>query len=222
MSDKIRDHFDEIAEKYDIYKSKNWFYYYNLKLLLKQLADCSEKSVIEVGCGTGDLLAFLNPAQGKGVDISKNMVLLARKKHPSFSFEVAAVEELFSDKVFDVILLVDVVEHLSDVKVAIGNICNIMHCDSKLIITMANPLWEPLLLLLEKLQLKMPEGPHTRISSKHFRKILRNHNLRIVSEGRRLLIPKDIFILSKLNDFFYKIPFLRSLGLIEWYVIEKG
>ena len=30
------------------------------------------RPILEIGCGTGDLLAFLDPPSGKGIDISKH------------------------------------------------------------------------------------------------------------------------------------------------------
>src|SRR5215472_6474587 len=44
------------------------------------------RSVLEVGCGRGDLLACLRPAHGVGVDLSGEMVASARKEHPECKF----------------------------------------------------------------------------------------------------------------------------------------
>ena len=42
--------------------------------------------VLEVGCGTGDLLAALNPCFGVGVDFSRGMIRQAREKYPQLHF----------------------------------------------------------------------------------------------------------------------------------------
>src|SRR6266478_6293495 len=42
--------------------------------------------VLEVGCGTGDLLASLEPSVGVGVDLSGEMIRRAAARHPKLSF----------------------------------------------------------------------------------------------------------------------------------------
>jgi len=64
-------HFDKIAKDYDFYKKKNWYYYKNLKrVLLGNIPNTENKSVLEIGCGTGDMISSLNPKYGLGTDIS--------------------------------------------------------------------------------------------------------------------------------------------------------
>ncbi|WP_067826289.1 class I SAM-dependent methyltransferase [Nocardia inohanensis] len=52
--------------------------------------------VAEVGCGPGRITAYLNSLGRKvfGVDISPEMIRLARAQYPDLSFEVGAIEEL--------------------------------------------------------------------------------------------------------------------------------
>jgi len=70
----IQSHFDQIAFSYDEYKRRNWYYYQRLKTLLQGLIPPG-KRVLEVGCGTGDVLASLAPSFGVGIDVSKNMTI---------------------------------------------------------------------------------------------------------------------------------------------------
>src|SRR6266566_3760470 len=49
--------------------------------------------VLELGCGTGDLLAALKPSLGVGVDFSESMVAQARKAHPDLTFVVGDIED---------------------------------------------------------------------------------------------------------------------------------
>ena len=43
------------------------------------------RSVLEIGCGTGDLLAALEPGHGVGIDLSREMVDVAERRHPTFT-----------------------------------------------------------------------------------------------------------------------------------------
>src|ERR1700761_7110564 len=49
--------------------------------------------VLDAGCGTGRLLAALRPRRGVGIDISPEMIEIARADHPQFEFAVGDVED---------------------------------------------------------------------------------------------------------------------------------
>src|SRR5215813_10842489 len=49
--------------------------------------------VLEIGCGTGDVLAGLNPSFGVGVDISPAMIDQAARLYPSLEFRVGDTED---------------------------------------------------------------------------------------------------------------------------------
>lgn len=44
----------------------------------------ADGSVLEIGCGIGDLLAKLPNAHKTGVDFSERMIAIARKRHTAF------------------------------------------------------------------------------------------------------------------------------------------
>jgi SAM-dependent methyltransferase len=76
------------------------------------------QSVLDVGCGDGFLLGLLGPAipRRKGIDASERAVLLARAMHPDVEFAVGDLASL--DEVFDVVLAIEILEHVPDVEVA--------------------------------------------------------------------------------------------------------
>ncbi len=185
MKSEIEKHFDEIANKYDSYKSRNKYYYSNLKkFFIEQVRPRSK--VLEVGCGTGDLLSTMNPKFGVGVDISEKMVELARKKHKDLKFVVSSIESLRLDGKFDFILMADLVEHLQDVYMALKSLRNNCKPDTKIIITSINPTWSMPLHVLEHLKMKMPEGPHNWIGLEDLGNILNLLDYRIVKRGHFL------------------------------------
>ena len=224
MQDKVHDHFERMAERYDAYKKKNAYYYEAVKNMYGELIrESDKKSILEIGCGTGDIIASLRPKLGMGIDLSQRMIELAKKKHPEIGFRAASAEDVKVDEKFDYIIMADVIEHLADVEKTIENIRKIA-AKSTIIITMANPIWEPVLMLAEKLGLKMPEGPHKRITKKELTGILARNSLKVTMTGKRLLVPKKIPFVHRINEVFYRIPFLERFGLIEYMVIknEKG
>jgi ubiquinone/menaquinone biosynthesis C-methylase UbiE len=225
---KIKEHFEAIAGDYDYYKKKSWYYYENLKKLYRELIP-ENSAVLEIGCGTGDLLASISPSIGVGIDVSKRMIELAKKKHlnnKSIVFLTGTAGNLKNDlssKHFRYIFMSDVIEHLENVAEVIGDMFQIAKPKTKLIISMANPIWEPVLLLLEKLKMKMPEGPHHRIWGSELEKILKERGFLIGHSGYRQLIPAKIPLISNfVNANFYRIPLIKSLGLTQFWVCSKN
>jgi hypothetical protein len=81
---------------------------------------------------------------------------------------------------------------------------------------MANPLWEPILLLLEKLKLKMPEGPHYRMPYRKLKRIMTASGLRVDRHDWYLAFPMHIPAFSAVvNAVVHAIPLLRRIGLVE-------
>lgn len=216
-------HFDRLAEEHDCHKRKKRYYYESLERLYSLLIpNAANKRILEIGCGTGGLISAISPKEGLGIDPSAAMVRMARKNAPHLHFKVMSAENLNLKGRFDYIILADVIEHLYDVERAVRRLERIAGDGTTIIITMANPLWEPLLLLGEKLGLKMPEGDHYRISSKRLRMILRASGFKVVERGWRLIFPMKVFPFYLLNGVFYQLPGIKRLGLVEYLVIRRG
>lgn len=218
MREEITHHFDGIAQSYEKYKESNWYYYSTLKKLIKiMLPNTHAQTVVEIGCGIGDLLAFLKPKKGIGIDVSKEMIALAKSKYP-YQFIISPAESFKAPKA-DAIIMVDVIEHLSDIAKTLTSIRKSCKKDARVLITMANPLWEPILLLLEKLKLKMPEGEHYRIPYKKLKRLLKKFE--IVEHGHTLHLPVHIPGISPaVNNTLQRIPLIKRLGLIEYILLK--
>ncbi|NQS88213.1 class I SAM-dependent methyltransferase [Patescibacteria group bacterium] len=222
----VKEHFEDIASDYDKYKERNRYYYQSLKKLLKELVpDSDEGTIFEIGCGTGALLDYLNPRGGVGTDISKNMISIARKKYKhkkNLSFEVSEAENITIKEKFDFIIMIDLIEHLGNLNSAISELRKVSKKETRIIISHANPIWEPILNLLEWLKLKMPEGPHNWITQEELEKTLTKNNFKIIEKGYRLLLPVNIPLLSNIiNSTFYRLPLIKKSGLIQYEVIVK-
>ena len=73
-------------------------------------------SVLDVGCGHGDLLEALKPSRGLGVDLSSAHIKRAKAGHPAFEFVVQDAHQLELDETFDYIILSDVILDVWDVQ----------------------------------------------------------------------------------------------------------
>lgn len=209
-------HFNKIARRYDYYKNKNSFYYENLKKLLRDLIP-KDKTVLEFGCGTGDLLASLKPKVGYGVDISSEMIRIANAKHSKES--QIHFSTVWPKGKFDCIFMSDVVEHLDNPKETFRKIRDLMDNKTTFVCTMANPIWEPILLIAEKLGLKMPEGPHKRIAFDDLRFMIQESGMRMTKHDYTLLMPIKIPIITHLANKYLE-KHLKTLAFIEYFVVK--
>ncbi len=218
---EIKKHFNEIAPDYDTWKKKNWYYYQSLKQLVRKYIPRGS-AVLEIGTATGDILASLDPRLGIGVDISQAMIDQASKKYgqnPNLHFHCVLISDLPKDSAYDFIIMIDVIEHLEDVTSMVSEIRIKADPQTKVLISMANPLWEPILLALEKLGLKMPEGKHHRISAASLVSIFSTHDFEL--EKHEYLLPLPVYIpfcSNWINKIIPKIPVLNRLCLVEVFI----
>jgi ubiquinone/menaquinone biosynthesis C-methylase UbiE len=78
-------HLDSLAPDTDCWRTKNRYYHKSLERILRFHIPRGSM-VIEIGCGTRDLLHAFSPACGVGIDISPAMVTIARSIYPSLEF----------------------------------------------------------------------------------------------------------------------------------------
>jgi len=113
--------------------------------------------VLEVGCGTGDLLAGVQPSHGVGVDFSPEMLALAAERHPDLTFVLADAHSLnLPPQTFDVIILSDTINDLWDVQVALERLKPYCAPSTRLILNYYSRLWELPLSIAQSLKLAKP------------------------------------------------------------------
>lgn len=210
----VRRHFDSLAGDYDTIKKKNWYYSSSLKKFIAELIPPGSR-VLEIGTATGEVLNYLKPSRGVGIDLSPKMIEFARAKFPHLEFVSASIDQFHAKERFDYILLADVIEHIENPNGLFRKLKELCAADTRVIITMANPAWEPLLGLLERLRFKMEEGPHYRVSEKETVLMAANNGFKLRSADRYLLFPVHIPLISAFaNDVAGRLPLLRRLAVI--------
>ncbi len=218
-----RRHFDQISQDYDHWKKKNWYYYQHLKQLYQSLIPAGHK-VWEIGCGTGDILISLKPSYGLGTDTSEKMIEIARNKYshiPNVEFGVTDVADISPSHDYDYVVMADVLEHIEKLDLFFDQLNKVVKPKVKIVVSVANPFWEPLLMLAEKLKMKMPEGPHKRLLVKENETIFLKNSFKIINKGYRLLVPKKIYGSDRINSTFYKNNILAKFGFITFWILEK-
>jgi len=207
--------FDSMASVRDHWKRKNGYYYSELEKICARSIPPG-KSVLEVGCGTGDILNSVRPKRGLGIDLSQGMVDIARQKYPHLEFCRGDAEALDIDEKFDYVIISDLIGFLSDIQQALAELHKVCRPDTNIVITQYNYLWEPVLKLGEKLRLKMPQQHQNWLPFDDLKNLLRLAGFRISREKLHLLIPRKIPLLSTLaNEYIEHLPGLNHLCLLE-------
>jgi 2-polyprenyl-3-methyl-5-hydroxy-6-metoxy-1,4-benzoquinol methylase len=95
--------------------------------LVRTVASLDVRSVLDVGCGSGDNLAALdacNQYELAGVDVSQEALNLAGSRVPSAKVYRADIQNDVLPQKFDLVISVQVVEHLLDDIAAFKNIAS--------------------------------------------------------------------------------------------------
>jgi SAM-dependent methyltransferase len=179
--------------------------------------------VLEAGCGTGQLLAALKPARGVGIDLSPEMIEIARADFPTLDFFVGDVEDPAALGVipgpFDAIVMSDTIGLLDDCQATLGNLRQLCDADTRLIVVYYNYLWEPILWFAELLGLRVPAPQTNWLKPADIANLLALADFEVVQADRRQLIPLRLFGIGTLiNRFIATLPLIRSLCLRSYLV----
>ncbi len=213
-AEKIR-YFDSIAKDRGKWREKGAYYHKELEHYLRFLIP-HKSSVIEIGCGIGKTLAALNVSRGLGIDISPQMVEIAREKYPDLQFEVGDLESLQIDEKFDYVLIDGTIGNVDDIQLAFNELHNVCKPETRLIIVYYNYLWEPALKLAEALSLRMKHMLQHWLPLDDIANLLYLNDFEVVKKGYHCLMPVNIPIVSNLfNRVLRNMPLFWKLSLNE-------
>lgn len=221
-----QEHWDSLADRYDADKQRNDTYYSALKSCFDRAIPRSARGhVLELGCGTGQVLASLQPKRGMGVDVSQQMINVAKRQfadRPELSFAATDATAAAGLGEFDAVISADVMEHVDQWKNLIKVIVQSCRPGGIIAISTPNPTWTFPLWILEKVHLKMPEGPHEFVRAGAIAQCLCEMNCEVVSESTHLLLPVHLGgVGPTLSRIAERMPILRRLGVIQLVVARR-
>jgi len=181
--------------------------------------------LLELGCGTGRLLAELKPSSGVGIDFSEAMIEIAREEHPEHEFILGDVEDpsvLASlSGPFDYIVLHDTIGWLDDCQTMLANLHAICHHDTRIVVVYYSKIWEPTLKFAEAVKMRMPQPELNWLTSADIQNLLHLADFEPIKREWRTLIPKRLLGLGTLiNRFIAPIGGIRRLCL-RHYVVAR-
>ncbi len=218
-------HFDRYAATRARWKARNRYYHATLERLARRTIPPGAR-VLELGCGTGDLLAGVQPSFGVGIDLSEGMVREARRRYGGQAETEGRLHFLRADAqsipfhcTFDYVICSDLLGHLDDIQLMLAGLHRVCTPQTKILITYWNFAWQLPLMAAERLGLKMPEDQQNWLGMADVDNLLRLTDFATLDRGTTLLVPKPVPVLAPLlNELGIRLPFLRTMGLITYWV----
>jgi len=213
----------EQAEHYrEKFINRNKYYHQNLRNFYRHNIP-EGSSVLEIGCGTGQLLNSLKPFRGVGIDTSDKMITVARAKYPAWEFLVMDAQKIKLDEKFDFIIISDTVGYLEDVQEFLQSLKSVCKAETRIIFTYHNFLWAPVLRLAELLNLKMRHRRLNWLNREDLSNLLYLEDYDIIKTGRRLLFPKYLPIFSWfVNKYLGNLPIINKLCLVNFLIARMS
>lgn len=135
IENKIIQKFDEF---YHIFPEEINSSDFRVKKILKLLGEPSDKKILDLGCGKGRFcrkikdFGFVNII---GVEPSKELIRIARRNNKDIKFVQASATDLpFGDNEFDILVCIEVLEHIPDTEKAIKEMKRVLRPGGRILI----------------------------------------------------------------------------------------
>lgn len=142
---------EEMAHKYDpeAYHLRSnflirWIERRRVKIILRFLDAGPNDSVLEVGCGAGNVLEKISSNQLHGIDLSTSLLKKSQKRlawHQAKLLQTNAERLPFANGQFRKLFCTEVLEHVADPRKAVGEMARVATTDAVLVISIPNETW---------------------------------------------------------------------------------
>lgn len=191
-------------------------HYYNLLIP-------AESSVLEIGCGRGDLLARLHARRKVGIDLSEAQIAAARARLPGCDFHVQSGEFLDLTESFDYIIISDTLNFAADVQQLLGRLHRVSHASTRLVLNCHSSLWRPVFAVATAVGLRHHQPQSSWLTPADIRNLLHLSQWEVIFQQPRLLLPvRCLGFESLVNRWLAPLPFFRWFCLTQFTVARPA
>ncbi len=218
----VREFYDGLGDRQLDWNRRFRYFRHYLRRFVRHFVPPGAR-VLDIGCGTGDLLEALEPRHGVGVDCSPAMVELARRRHPDLDFAVGFAEFLDQADIpegpYDYITLVNVIGEMSDIATALRRIHRCCAAHTRVIIVQYNYLWEPICRLAARLGLRLDNPSPNWLAARDLAGLLHLCSYEMIRKGHTMPLPIRVPGLNWLfNSVLGRFYGFRKLGFLSYLV----
>lgn len=213
-------HWDTIAQKRDHWNGMGYWYHRRLTKIYKFLVNPNQR-ILEIGCGTGELLSQLQPSHGVGIDFSAEMIERAKKKNPNIEFHQMDAHDLSGlEGTFDIIIFSDTVNDLWDVQRALEQIKRLCSPHTRLILNFYSHLWQLPLTIAQGLNLATHLQDQNWLTSEDVDNMLRLAGFESIRTTREVLWPLPLGGLA--DRYLVKLWPFRDFALSNFVIARPA
>jgi ubiquinone/menaquinone biosynthesis C-methylase UbiE len=211
-----RSHWDAVARKRDSWRGMGVWYHRRIGEVYRFLISPGQR-VLEVGSGTGDLLAAVLPAHGVGIDFSAEQVARASERYPAIEFIHADAHDLSAiNGRFDAIILSDLINELWDVQQVLNQIKPLCTPRTRIMINFYSRLWEFPLHFTQFLNLATPTLAQNWLTPQDVTNILNLAGFETVRSWQEALWPLPLG--GFFNKFLVRFWPFKEFALVNFMV----
>ena len=225
MPNKVETFYDKIAVSRKRWIKKSKSFHQEDLLMLKEFT-FKQSKVLELGCGSGQLLNSLQPSYGLGVDISKEIIKQAKKNYKDLNFihgDISKIKNLIKKNIkFDYIILSDTIGYLQDIQTTLEQLHMYCNKNTRIIVSYYSPLWSPIFSLATFFKLKMPDIETHLLNLTDIKNFLTISNFEVVRTEKKILTPVNLLGLRRfINRFLAPLP-IFSFFCLRHYIIARS
>lgn len=210
MNNQKRSYFNHLAAKRKARKF-NAYYWNEIKDYINYFSH-EDSSVLEIGCGSGDLLAEISGAKKTGIDFSEEYIAWAKEKHgnKNIEFLVMDANNIQLNQTYDLIVISNLIGFVDDIQHVFEEVRKCCHANTKVIVQYYNTLWSPVIKFAEWIGLKHKTPHQNWLSTGDINNLLFVSGFDVYRNNKRLIFPFYFPLLSFLcNKYLAKFPFFR-------------
>tara|TARA_B100000029_G_C17520341_1_gene939635 strand:+ start:190 stop:1641 length:1452 start_codon:yes stop_codon:yes gene_type:complete len=225
FSNKVSSFYDGLAKSRKKWLKKGLAFHKEDSLNFNEFT-LPKSKVLELGCGTGNLLKSLNPSYGLGIDVSKEIIREAKKENKDINFIHGDISKLSSllpkGEKFDYIILSDTIGYLEDIQTTLESLHQFCKKETRLIISYYSPLWSPIFSIATFFKFKMPEIKTQLLNLNDIKSFLKIANFDVVRLEKKILSPIKLFGLGRvINRYLATLP-IFSFFCLRQYVVARS
>lgn len=212
---QLKSFFNNAAKTRRIYRKSKSYYWDSITDYCNFFID-NTCTILEIGCGTGELIAKINGREKTGIDFSEKMIEEAKNQFPSIEFICTSAEELNVNRKYDVIILSNLIGYLLDIQKVFEELHKVCHEETKIIITYYNIFWEPVIKFSEFIGIKKKGPRQSWISTKDLANLLYLSGFETYKQNSSMLFPFYFPVLSGLLN-----KFISRLPVFNWFALNQ-